>query len=98
MEEGRSLIDEFQAQMYKKLKNSVRGYVRFNYNPDTDTYKLTISRKGVVFRYKIDNVTDALMHGETTDNYITSILKMYSNVIHNKIFFRDKREDKTLCR
>ncbi len=98
MEEGRSLIDEFQAQMYKKLKNSVRGYVRFNYKPDTDTYRLTISRKGVVFRYKINNVTDALMRGETTDDYIASILKMYSNVIHNKIFFRDKREDKTLCR
>lgn len=98
MEEGRSLIDEFQAQMYKKLKNSVRGYVRFNYNPETDTYRLNISRKGVMFRYKIENVTDALMRGETTDDYITSILKMYSNVIHNKIFFRDKREDKTLCR
>lgn len=96
--EEKSLIDEFQAQMYKKLKNTVRGYVRFNYRPETDTYRVTISRKGVVFRYKIDNVTDALMHGETTDDYIASILKMYSNVIHNKIFFRDKREDKTLCR
>ena len=93
--EERTLIEEFCAQMYKKLKCAVRGYVTYVYNAETDVYRLTISRKGVVFRYKIDNVTDELMNGKTTDEYITSILKMYSNVIHNKIFFRDKREEKS---
>lgn len=93
MPKERGLIEEFEAQMYRKLKNNVRGFVSFKYLPQYDTYKLKVLRKDVVFKYEIRNLTDELLNGKDSEYYISEIMRLYKGAV-NTVFFRQKREDK----
>ena len=95
MEPEKTLLEQFQSTMYRKLKNTVRGFVRYYYISEEDTFKVTILRKDVMFTYYIKNIQEKLYNGYSTDDALNEILKKYRKVLLYKIFLRETKEDNT---
>lgn len=81
---------EFSKILHGKLKTKIYAGIHVKSIPD-DKLEIVIARtsENLVFTMYIDNFSDKIVHGYTTDYAVYEILAKYERFVLNKYFVRE---------
>ncbi len=80
----------FSKTLHQKLKEKIYAGVHVK-STDDDKLEIIIARdsEGLLFKMEVDNFSDRLLHGYSTDYAVYEVLTRYRKFILNRYFVKE---------